>query len=160
MSRTKVLLFPVLFSLLFSLCACGGGGEAAGFAPAAATQALLDSGAYSETLEPLDTDIAFQMFGFSAWGEDPVAIEGSVVYYSTGATSECAAVILADQDHLDQVEESLQTWLSDQREALADYQPQELPKLEGAIVERRGNSVLLAVAHDQAAAQAALDDLK
>ena len=158
MNRVKTLLFSALLVLLLALSACGGGKEE-GFDPTAATQALLDSGAYSETLEQLDSDIAFQMFGFSAWGEDPAVIEGSVVYYSTGATSECAAVILADQEVLDQVEESLQAWLSDQQAALADYQPQELPKLEGAILERRGNTVLLAVANDRQAAQAALDGL-
>ena len=43
---------------------------------------------------------------------------------------------------------------------LESYQPDEVSKLDSAIVEQRGNSVLLAVAADADAAQKALDALK
>lgn len=43
---------------------------------------------------------------------------------------------------------------------LESYQPDEVSKLDSAIVEQRGNSVLLAVAADAEKARAALDGLE
>ena len=110
------------------------------------TQALLDSGAFSEPLEELDLDIAVMMFWLSG---DVTQYEGSKVYYSTGATSEIAAVIsVADESKVPEVEQALKAWVESQIEAEQDYRPAEVPKLENAIIETRGFTVLLVVAND------------
>ena len=110
------------------------------------TQALLDSGAFSEQLEELDLDIAVMMFWLSG---DVTEYEGSKVYCSTGATSEIAAVIsVKDESKVPEVEQALKAWVNSQIEAEKDYRPAEVPKLENAIVEARGFTVLLAVAAD------------
>lgn len=110
------------------------------------TQALLDSGAYSEPLEELDLDIAVMMFWLNG---DVTEYEGSKVYYSTGATSEIAAVIsVADESKVSEVEQALKAWVESQIEAEKDYRPSEVPKLENAIIEARGFTVLLVVAAD------------
>lgn len=110
------------------------------------TQALLDSGAFSEQLEELDLDIALMMFWLSG---DVTEYEGSKVYCSTGATSEIAAVIsVADESKVPEVEQALKAWVNSQIEAEKDYRPAEVPKLENAIIEARGFTVLLAVAAD------------
>ena len=49
--------------------------------------------------------------------------------------------------------------MADQKEALADYQPQEVSKLENAILEAKGDTLLLVVAADDQAARTALDGL-
>lgn len=118
------------------------------------TQTLLDSGAYSEQLEELELDIAVMMFWLSG---DVTEYEGSKVYYSTGATAEIAAVIsVADEGKVPEVEEALKAWVDSQIEAERDYRPAEVPKLENAIIESRGSSVLLAVAADWETAEAAI----
>lgn len=110
------------------------------------TQALLDSGAFSEPLEELDLDIAVMMFWLNG---DVTEYESSKVFYSTGATSEIAAVIsVRDESKVPEVEQALKTWVESQIEAEKDYRPAEVPKLENAIIEARGFTVLLAVAAD------------
>ena len=80
---------------------------------------------------------------------DVAEYEGSKIYYSTGATSEIAAVIsVRDEGKVPEVEQALKAWVNSQIEAEKDYRPAEVPKLENAIVEARGFTVLLAVAAD------------
>ena len=111
------------------------------------TGALLDSGAFSEPLEELDLDVAVMMF----WLDGDVSeYQGSKIYYSTGATAEIAAVIsVRDESRVAQVEQALKTWVTGQIEAETDYRPAEVPKLENAIIESRGSTVLLVVAADR-----------
>ena len=120
--------------------------------PATVTvQALLDSGAFSEELEELDPLLLFPL------SSDAAMYKGSLLYYSTGATAETAAVIaVRDVDQVEQTEAALRTWLDGQIEAERDYRPAEAAKLENAILEARGNSVLLVVAADYEKAQAAI----
>lgn len=110
------------------------------------TQALLESGAFSEQLEQLDLDIAVMLFWL---GGDVSEYDGSSVYYSSGATSEIAAVIrVQDEAKVPEVEQALKNWVESQIEAERDYRPAEVPKLEKAIIESRAASVLLVVAAD------------
>ena len=148
----KKMICGILASaLLMTACAgCGKREPEPSFQPQQTVQALLDSGAFSETLEELDPMLLFPLSGEA---ED---YEGSVLYYSTGATSETAAVIaVRDADQAASVEETLQAWVDGQIEAERNYRPAEVEKLEHAIVETRGFTVLLAVAADwEKAAQA------
>lgn len=149
----KKLICGVLVSvLLLAVCAgCAKTEPEPSFAPLETVQALLDSGAFSETLEELDPTLLFSLSGEA---ED---YEGSVLYYSTGATSEAAAVIAArDAGQAAEAEKGLEAWVENQIEAVRNYQPAEVEKLEHAIIETRGNTVLLAVAADWEKAQAAV----
>lgn len=149
----KKLICGVLVSVLL-LAACAGCAKTEpepSFAPLETVQALLDSGAFSETLEELDPTLLFSLSGEA---ED---YEGSVLYYSTGATSEAAAVIATrDASQAAEAEKVLEAWVENQIEAVRNYQPAEVEKLEHAIIETRGNTVLLAVAADWEKAQAAV----
>ncbi len=152
----------MMCGLLAALCllACGAcsrpEGEAA-FPAAETTQALLNSGAFSEQLERLDYDIAAMLFGFDSWCEDLSLLEASEIYYSTGATSElCAVLVLGEQYEEKTVTAalaSLEAWLEYQIEAERDYRPAEVVKLENAVLEARANSILLVVAADAAKAR-------
>lgn len=114
-------------------------------------QKLLDSGAFSETLEELDPMLLFPLRGSA---ED---YNGSVLYYSTGATAETVAVITsADEELLAAAEETLRLWLDYQIESEKSYRPAEAQKLERAILEKRGFSILLVVAADWDKAAAAI----
>lgn len=145
----KVICGALCCLLLLGGCAKEGGETA--FEPERTVQALLDSGAYSEQLEELDPTLLFQLEGE---GSD---YAGSVLYYSTGATAEAAAVIVApDEERAQAVEQTLQTWVEGQTEAERGYRPAEAEKLEHAVLERRGNTVLLAVCADWEKARAAI----
>ena len=152
----KMLCVLLAIVLLLAGTACGNEPEKETSFPAeATTQALLDSGAYSEQLEELDLDIAVMMF----WLEGDVSrYAGSKIYYSTGATAEMAAVIrVADESVVPEVERALKAWVEGQIEAERSYRPAEAAKLENAIIESRGSTVVLAVANDETKAIEAIE---
>lgn len=142
--------------LMLALCAGCGAKEPEkepAFPATETVQTLLESGAFSEKLEELEPLLLFPLAG------DAELYEGSVLYYSTGATAEAAAVIaVRDAEQVDETEAALRTWLDGQIEAERDYRPAEAAKLENAILEARGNSVLLVVAADYEKAQAAIPE--
>ena len=147
----KIICAALASVFLLAVCAaCGKAKPEPSFPATVTIQTLLDSGAFSETLEELDPMLLFPLSGEA---ED---YEGSLLYYSTGATSETAAVIaVRDADQAAAVEEVLHTWVDGQIEAERNYRPAEVEKLEHAIVETRGFTVLLVVAADwEKAAQA------
>ncbi len=151
----KKLLCMILSATLI-LGICVGCGEKkpekeSSFQPSQTVQTLMDSGAFSEPLEELDPTLLFQLPGEAA------DYEGSVLRYSSGATAETAAVICVRQaDQVGAVKAALETWVQYQIEAEQDYRPAEAEKLENAILEVRGFTVLLVVAADAAKAQAAI----
>lgn len=150
----KLLCGALVYILLLTVCA-GCGQETLekepSFPVALTVQTLLDSGAFSEPLEELDPMLLFPLSGEEA------DYEGSVLYYSTGATAETAAVIsVRDAEHVEGVEAALRNWLEYQIEAERDYRPAEVEKLENAILETRGFTVLLVVAADWDKAAAAI----
>ena len=86
---------------------------------------------------------------------------GKIVYTSLSAgAEEIAVLVLTDEDAAAAALDGLEARVADQKAVLESYQPDEVSKLDSAIVEQRGNSVLLAVAADAEKARAALDGLE
>lgn len=155
MQKWKICSLALALGL--SLTACGGGEAETqqSYDPEVATQALLDSGAFSEQLESIDAGMAQNYFGLDA------APEEAAVYGSTGATAETAAVLVFDSEETaSAAADNLEVWIEDQKAACEGYLPAEIPKLDGAILDQAGNSVVLVVAGDYDKAQAALDGLE
>ena len=113
-------------------------------------------GAFSDALDTVDQDTAAALYGI-----DADTITGSAVYTSLSAgAEEIAVLVLTDEDAAAAALDGLEARVADQKAVLESYQPDEVSKLDSAIVEQRGNSVLLAVAADAEKARAALDGLE
>ena len=156
MKTLLLRLLPAALALCLTLTACGGGGGAqAEFDPDAAAQALLDSGAFDDTLDTVDASVAAALYGV-----DEGDITDCAVYTSLSAgAEEIAVLVMADADSAAAALEGLEKRVADQRAALESYQPDQVAKLDAAILEQRGSSVLLAVCADADAARAAIDGL-
>ncbi len=148
--------FALLLGLLCltGLAACGGG-------PApyetSAVQAMADAGAFSEELEEVDPDTAFLLYKLADHGLERADLTGCAVLRSAGATCEEGAVlILSGEEQAEKAAEAVAAYVADQIEANAAYRPKEIPKLEDALVDRRGNTLLLAVAGDMDKARQAV----
>jgi len=77
---------------------------------------------------------------------------------STGATAEeLVLFVLAEESDVKQVEEACGRRIEEQIFGFKSYRPAEVPKLENAICEVRGNTVLLLVANDWEKASKAAD---
>lgn len=129
--------------LCLSLAACGGK-SAVPFSPAEDAQTLLDSGAFSEELICLDQDVACALYGV-----DESTVTAAAVYASSGATAEELALFtFSSQEEAETAFTLLGYRVEDRKEELENYLPNELSKLDKAVIQQRGSSLLLAVAAD------------
>lgn len=155
MPSVKKLLSAILSAaLLLGLAACGEK-EPAAFDPAADAQTLLSSGAFSDaaSLFEITTDVACSLFGL-----DAATVESCAAYTSGSVTAEELFILaFSDEQQAEAFTTTLGYYLEDKTESLRDYLPDEVPKLSGAILERRKNSVLFAVAADYAPIKAFLE---
>ena len=124
-------------------------------------QALADAGAFSEELEELDADMAFALYHLADYGLTLKDLTDAAVLRSAGATCEEAAVLLFDVDNwdekVDKAHQALEDYLQNQIDTNVDYRPNEIPKLDNALLEARGNRVVLVVANDMEKAKELLE---
>lgn len=130
--------------LCLTLAACGGPKGQTDFDPEHDVETILNSSAFSEILAKIDQDTACALYGI-----DETSVRCSAVYGSTGASAEELAIFtFEDGEGVDAALSAFRLRVEDRTEEMRDYLPAELPKLDGAVVERRGNSVLLVIAAD------------
>lgn len=144
-------LFCALCSaaLCLSLAACGGSGAGAPapFDPEADAKTLLETpGVFANPLEEIDQATACALYGI-----DEATVENCKVYVGNAGVSleELAVFALTDDTAAEDALAFLQYRVEDQKEAAAGYAgylQEELSKLDGAIVQQRGSSVLLVIA--------------
>jgi len=152
MKKVTMLLAGAM-CLCLALTACGPKEAEQGYDPAAVEEALLASDAFSQPLDTLELDTACTVqYGFADG-----TVTGGVVYASlTAGAEEFAVLELADGADAQTVISDLQNYLDTRVEELENYQPQEVEKLKNAVLDSRGNTVLLVVAADTEAAKTAL----
>lgn len=138
----KIIPALLCACLCLTLCACGSSKSAADFTTGDADTLINTDGLFSEQLEKVDADVLCQLYGI-----DQTTVSDCKGYLSTGATAEEVAVfIVKDKSGVQAVKDACDKRIADQKEACKDYLPAEEPKLDSAVVETRGNTVLLAVA--------------
>ena len=138
--------------IALTLVACGGKKKAAEFDAESTPTALMASGAFSEELEQLEEVILLRLYEM-----DESKVTASAGFASTGLTAEEVAVFeMTDEAAAEEGEALLRAHLEYQKESNVDYRPDEMPKLEDAVVERRGKTLLFLVAADYEAATTAL----
>ena len=106
--------------------------------------------------------MALDLYG--SYGLDAETVTGCLAYLSTGATAEeCIFLTFDSEDAAGNALKALEGRVADQLEALKDYQPQEVAKLEQSLYGvgpcQEGYWAFLVVADDTGKAQAALDAL-
>lgn len=104
-------------------------------------------------LDTVDLEAACPLYGITFSD-----VQEGVVYCSLSAGAEEIAIFrMADADAAKAALAGLEQRVSDQTAALKDYQPQEVSKLENAIVTQVGDCAVLVVAADAEGAQSVLD---
>ena len=159
------LLTALALTLALSACGGGGGGDSSGDAGSYDTslaQAVSDAGAFSEQLDPLDADTGFYLFHLADAGIQREELADCAILCSSGGTCEQVAVLQFPwaegkaEERQAQVMEALQSYIDGQIEANVNYRPDEIPKLENALIQQKGDSFLLIVASDLEAAKGAI----
>lgn len=155
----KLLTVTLALALALSLTSCGGKeNDAPPLYSTAHVEAMAEAGAFSEELEELDADTAFALYKLADAGLEREDLKECAVLRSAGATCEEGAVLVfTGADKAETAQGALKDYIDSQIEANEDYRPAEIPKLEGALVDRRGETLLLVVANDLEAAKKAVE---
>jgi len=119
------------------------------------TQMLVEAGVFSEELEVLEGDIPFALYLLADYGLTLKDVEECSAIRSAGATCEEMAVLVFAGDNADERGEkaekacqALEDYVQSQIESNETYRPNEIPKLEQAVIEKRSGRVVLVVAND------------
>ena len=151
----QLLAITLALALGLGITACSG--KDAGGYKTADVQAMADAGACSEELEELDADVAFALYRLADAGLEREDLKDCAVLRSAGATCEEGAVlVLSGEKAAKSAGDALKTYVQGQIDANVDYLPAEIPKLEGAYIDVKGNTVLMVVANNLDAAKDAV----
>lgn len=137
-----LLLLPV-----FLLSACGKGQEKDAYTLEDA-DALLDAGVFSGEMEEVDGAVAATIYGI-----DPDTVSEAVCYMAINASvsaDELSIFILTDESAAEAAESACQLRIDNQIESYTTYCPDQVPKLESAVISRLGPTVLVAVGEPDA----------
>lgn len=116
--------------------------------------ALLESGAFAEELELIDNDIGCYIYGMEENAETE-----TLFYMSSGATADELTIFKsADEASASELEKSVSERLDYQKRSFEAYNPDEVTKLDGAVLKTSGVYVLLVVADDYDAANSVIDE--
>lgn len=140
---------------ILALAACGNGGQALSLDVDSAAEQMAVQGSFDEPLEKIGGDIAMKIYQL-----EPDAVAGSAVYTGTAAVVDEVSVWEArDAAAVKTVEQAVRARLESQKESYASYRPEEVPKLDAAVIVSKGNYVALCVSKDSEKAKTVLEGL-
>lgn len=151
----KKLLTLLLALCCLALCACTSAPKekAPIPEPEALAAELLASGAFTEELALAENEVGCFLYALEI-GDAP----NMRYYFSSGAVSEEIAILpCVDEAAAAKAKSECGTRLELQTMLFKEYKPEEVPKLEKALVLQRDNTVVLCVAADTEKAGAVLD---
>lgn len=161
----KITAFCIALALVFGLAACGQSGQTQPDTTAAEAAAAMQSAqewlSFLKSRLPFDdqmndTDTAAAIYGIT---EEDGYTGDCAMCISTMATPEEIAVFRIDSVYsADALCDLANARIEQQKASYASYAPQEVPKLESAVVKVCGDYVIVCVCADNALAAQVIDD--
>ena len=106
------------------------------------TNRLLNEITYTDSLSEMSPDLMGYLFP----DVNPSDVAEQYIYISTGSTAEELAIFRAvDEAAAERIEAGLEARIEMQTESFTDYVPLEVKRLEDAVLERKGDCVVLSV---------------
>jgi hypothetical protein len=148
MKKSGVL--AILAAGAFLLAGCGSTEKT--LDAAALAETLTTDISYDDELELVDDD------DVSMYIDLPDGVE-SVMYMGSGSTAEEVAVFTAaDSDTAAETLDSVQSYLDDQADSFEDYLPEEAKRVGNAVLEQKGNYVILCVSGESDTAKDLIEE--
>ena len=123
--------------------------------PADALAQLKDEITFTDQMTDMDSESTCRFYDV-----DTGLVNDSSAYVGSGATAESMAVFEAvDADAAGSIADALRTFTDGWIDGYSDYKPEEVPKLESAVLEQNGVYVVFCVSADNTAAKTAVQDL-
>lgn len=151
MRKNKLAAVGAALLLTFSLLCSGCSGQQAAseIDLAAVAQSALSDAGYSEELVALDDSTILRRYPTL----DLQKVEGYEVYVSGSmATAEELALFKAKSSgDLQHIREAVERRIEDMQISFEDYRPEEMPKIEDAVIIEKGDYLLFAVVPESTA---------
>jgi hypothetical protein len=142
-------------ALLLTGCA-GQSSDSLATYTASDAQALIDAGAFSGQMEEVDSYVVSLLYGID---EDTITECASYMAINSSVSAdEVTVLVLTSEDAAQAAVAACEKRVEEQIESCASYCPDQVPKLEDAVILQRGYTVLFAVG-DQEALPQALENL-
>lgn len=118
--------------------------------------AILNGGDFKDKLEAVDSGMVLTRL----YDLDEAQVDASAFYVNSNATAEEIAVIkVKSKEYAETVEEAYEARIAAQKEACRDYLPDEIPKLENAVIYMNADCVVLCISNDSTKAESLIEDL-
>lgn len=106
---------------------------------------IKNEGKFKDQLAEIDPNIAINRI----YQLDSAKLEAYAFYTNTGATAEEIAVIKVNDDsYLKNIENAFNKRVDDQKEACRNYLPDEMTKLDKAVIKTSGSYIIFVVSED------------
>jgi hypothetical protein len=129
-------------ALALLLSGCGGKTSLAAYTPSDA-QALMDAGAFTGQMEEVDSYVIAALYGID---QDTITQCAAYMAVNTSVSAdELTVLTLTDEDAAQAAAAACEKRVEGQIESCQSYCPDQVPKLEDAVILQRGSSVLFAV---------------
>lgn len=149
----KKLVSLVATMAMASVIFTGCGSKAASFDVKSLGSDLRTQITYDDELTELDLDMAGMFLNLSG-----IDIVNASIYESSGATAEEIVILeCSSADEAKKADAMMKERVAEQKESFVDYVPEEIPKLDAAIIKVNGNYAVLSVSGDAKAASGIID---
>ncbi len=151
--KKKLLGFVAVVGLTMACLTGCGASQVKTIDTAALADDLYGGVTWNDQLGEIELNKALTLYGI---GSDSVA--SGKVYMGTNATAEEVAVLeAASADQVAAIEDGIEARIDAQLASFQSYNAEEVPKLESAYVETKGNYVIFCVCDDASEAQSIVD---
>ena len=150
----RLLLILLMAACLLLLAACG---QKTAELPVKPCESVAAAIAEGQAFEELTAQDMREIVAYLEVKEDDLT-DAALWTDASAATVEMIAVLTAkDGAALERIREEMKLFLTDITEIYRDYVPEEIPKLEGVVMETQGLQLVLILSKDSAAARATLN---
>jgi len=147
----KILITFVTMVLIVTMFACT---QPRDIDPEGLAEQINEHVQFEETLMKIDLSDAERLYQIEA-GD----VENGIIYVGTGATVDEFSIWAAkDSKAAERVKDKLQSRIDAQKQGYLDYKPEEVPKLDNAVVVQSGNLVILCISENSENAKKTIDD--
>lgn len=138
---------------MLALTACGKTENKTAVDVAALSEYIISNVSFEEQLEQVDSEFGMESFELSG-----VSAE-SAFYNSTGAVADiCAVIKVENAADLPAVEAAVADKIQYLAEGYSDYGPEQVPKINSAVVLTADNTVVFIISNDNTAAEKTVRD--
>lgn len=148
--KKKILKLVAVLSLAMLLFTGCGGGTVKTIDTAVLADDLYAGVTWQDQLSEIDLNKALTLYGINS-----DAVASGKVYMGTNATAEEIAVLEASsEEQVSVIEDGVTARIDAQKTSFQSYNAAEVPKLENAYIQTKGNYVILCVCDDKSEAEA------